>query len=100
MGRVFLQDEKGEVYLPESLKIGILAVAWDMVQKAVETQFGDEVPAEVVRLGEERQQVYLGRDGRPRKYFGSRFLFLVGQSKILRKDKRLSDNLEIRYNTQ
>lgn len=45
VGRVFLQDEKGEVYLPESLKIGILAVAWDMVQKAVETQFGDEVPA-------------------------------------------------------
>jgi hypothetical protein len=61
-GAVFPVEELGEVHCPELPEEGIPAAAWEMVKNAVQAQGPDEMPAEVARLVEERQQARLRKD--------------------------------------
>jgi hypothetical protein len=61
-GTEFPISELGDFLWPAKPETGISARAWEMVKKAEQTAGPDKVPAEVVRLAEERQQARLRQD--------------------------------------
>jgi hypothetical protein len=61
-GKIFPVEELGNVCCPARPEEGIPDSAWEMVKSAEKIQASSEMPAEIVRLAEERFQARLRKD--------------------------------------